>query len=129
MNAKTEENIRIDKWLWAVRIYKTRTIASDACENGRVSIGGNRVKPSRSLKIGDIVEVRQPPITRSYEVKGLLAQRLSATLVKDYIADVTPESELKILENMRWQKPVFRDPGMGRPTKKDRRDLEDVGYI
>lgn len=129
MNAKIEENVRIDKWLWAVRVYKTRTLASEACDNGRVVIKGVRVKPSRALKVGDIVEVKQPPITRTYEVKGLLAQRLSAPAVKEFMADITPESELKVLEDMRWQRPVFRDPGLGRPTKKDRRDLEDMGYL
>jgi len=129
MNAKIEENIRIDKWLWAVRIYKSRTIASESCENGRVSIQGNRVKPSRSLKVGDVIEVRIPPVTRTYLVKGLLAQRLSATLVKDYVEDITPPEALKILEDMKWSRPIFRQSGEGRPTKKERRDLEDIGYF
>ncbi len=70
-----------------------------------------------------------PPITRTYKVTGLLAQRLSATLVKDFIEDITPPEQLKILEESRWQHTVYRDPGMGRPTKKDRRDLEDLGYL
>lgn len=129
MNYKIEENIRIDKWLWAVRLYKSRSLATDACDNGRVSIQGVRVKPSRSLKVGDIIEVKMPPITRTYKVTGLLAQRLSATLVKDFIEDITPPEQLKILEESRWQHTVYRDPGMGRPTKKDRRDLEDLGYL
>ena len=129
MHFKIEENIRVDKWLWSVRVYKSRSIATDACNNGRISIDGIRVKPSRSLKIGDIVEVKMPPITRTFKVKGQLAQRLSATLVKEFIEDITPADQLKILEDSRWQHTVFRDPGDGRPTKKDRRDLEDIGYL
>jgi ribosome-associated heat shock protein Hsp15 len=126
MNYKTEENIRVDKWLWAVRLYKTRSLATDACDNGRVSILGMRVKPSRNLKIGDIIEVKVPPIIRTYKVKGLLAQRLSATLVKEFIEDITPPDQLKILEDNRWQHTVYRDPGEGRPTKKDRRDIDKI---
>jgi len=126
MNYKIEENIRIDKWLWAVRLYKSRSLATDACENGRINIQGMRVKPSRNLKVGDVIEVKTPPITRSFIVKGLLAQRLSATLVKEFVEDITPPDQLKILEDSRWQKTVYRDPGEGRPTKKDRRDIEKL---
>jgi ribosome-associated heat shock protein Hsp15 len=129
MNYKIEENIRVDKWLWAVRLYKSRSLATDACNNGRISIQGIRVKPSRSLKVGDILEIKTPPITRTYTVKGLLAQRLSATLVKDFIEDNTAPDQLQILEDSRWQKTVYRDPGEGRPTKKDRRDIEELGFI
>ena len=129
MNYKIEENIRVDKWLWAVRLYKTRSLATDACDNGRVSILGMRVKPSRNLKIGDVIEVKMPPITRTYTVKGLLAQRLSATLVKEFIEDITSPDQLKILEDSRWQHTVYRDPGEGRPTKKDRRDIEKLGVL
>jgi len=129
MNAKIEDNVRVDKWLWAIRVFKSRSLATQACENGRVSIQGTRLKPSRALKIGDIVEVKLPPITRTYKVLGLLAQRLSAPAVKEFAEDITPPEQFKILEDMRWQRPVFRDPGAGRPTKKDRRDIEDLGYF
>jgi len=129
MKQQTEDKLRIDKWLWAVRIYKSRSIATQACENGRVLIQGNRVKPSRLVVVGETIEVKIPPIIRSFKVKGLLAKRLSAPLVKDYVEDITTPEQLKIMEDLRWQKTVYRDAGMGRPTKKERRDLEDVGYI
>jgi len=129
MKYKIEENIRVDKWLWAVRLYKTRSLATDACDNGRINIQGMRVKPSRNLKVGDVIEVKMPPITRTYIVKGLLGQRLSATLVKEFIEDITPPDQLKILEDSRWQHTVYRDPGEGRPTKKDRRDIEELGFF
>lgn len=129
MNYKIEQNIRVDKWLWAVRLYKTRSLATDACDNGRINIQGMRVKPSRNLKVGDVIEVKMPPITRTYIVKGLLGQRLSATLVKEFIEDITPSDQLKILEDSRWQHTVYRDPGEGRPTKKDRRDIEELGFF
>ncbi|MDE5796641.1 MAG: RNA-binding S4 domain-containing protein, partial [Muribaculaceae bacterium] len=76
---------RIDKWLWAMRVFKTRTIATDACKKGRVSIGGATVKPSRTIKVGDIIEVRKPPITYTFRVKALTANRLGAKLVPDYL--------------------------------------------
>lgn len=126
---KTEENLRIDKWLWAVRLYKTRSLASTACKNNQVSIDGITVKPSHIIKIGDIVKLKRPPIIRSYEVLGLLAQRESAKVVVDYVKDVTPESELRKLEDIKMVFTVYRDKGAGRPTKKERRDLEEFGYL
>lgn len=126
---KTEENLRIDKWLWAVRLYKTRSLATTACKNNQVSIDGTSVKPSHIVKINDIVKVKRPPIVRSYQVIGLLAQRESAKVVVDYIKDVTPQSELQKLEEGKMVFTVYRDKGTGRPTKKERRSLEELGYI
>lgn len=126
---KTEENLRIDKWLWAVRLYKTRSLASTACKNNQVSIDGVTVKPSHIIKIGDIVKLKRPPIIRSYEVLGLLAQRESAKVVVDFVKEVTPESELRKLEDIKMVFTVYRDKGAGRPTKKERRDLEEFGYL
>ena len=126
---KTEDNIRIDKWLWAVRLYKTRSLASKACQNNQISIGNVYVKPSHTLKIGDIVKVKRPPIVRSYEVLGLLAQRESAKVVVDFVKDITPQSELQKLEDIKMIFTVRRDKGSGRPTKKERRDLEEFGYL
>lgn len=119
------EDVRIDKWLWAVRIYKTRSQASEACRKGQVSIGNLPVKPSRTLRVGEVVKVRKSPVVRSFKVVALVEKRMSAKLTVDFIEDVTPPEELEILEmqkNMRWNS---RDRGTGRPTKKDRRELDD----
>ena len=124
---KTEENLRIDKWLWAVRLYKTRSLATTACKNNQISISGVYVKPSHIVKIGDVVNVKRPPIVRSYEVLGLLAHRESAKVVVDFVPDVPPE--LQKLEDVKMVFTVYRDKGAGRPTKKDRRALEDFGYL
>lgn len=119
------ENVRIDKWLWAVRLFKTRSQATEACRKGHVSIGNLPVKPSRMLSTGETVMVRKEQVVRSFKVLALAEKRMSAKLVVDYIEDVTPPEELEILEmqkNMRW---ISRDRGTGRPTKKERRDLDD----
>ena len=119
------EDVRVDKWLWAVRIYKTRSQASEACRKGHVSIGNLPVKPSRSVHVGEVVKVRKSPITRSFKILELTEKRMSAKLTVDYLEDVTPPEELEIQEmqkNMRW---LERDRGTGRPTKKDRRELDD----
>ena len=119
------EDIRIDKYLWAVRIYKTRTLATEACGKGQVSINGVSVKASRSVKVSEEIVVRKPPIVRTYKVLGLLNNRLSAEKVKDYLTELTSEEEIKKLELARLQRSGVRDRGTGRPTKKDRRDIED----
>ncbi|MCF6356870.1 MAG: RNA-binding S4 domain-containing protein [Draconibacterium sp.] len=119
------ENVRVDKWLWAVRIFKTRSLATDACRKGHVSIGESTLKPSRMVQVGEIVKVRKSPITRSLKIIALAEKRMSAKLILDFVEDVTPASEVKLLEmqkNMRW---IARDRGTGRPTKKDRRELDD----
>jgi ribosome-associated heat shock protein Hsp15 len=119
------DEIRIDKWLWAVRIYKTRSVATEECRKGHVSIGNLPVKPSRVVHIGEIVKVRKSPVVRSFKVLGLAEKRMSAKLTEDFIEDVTPPEELELQEmqrNMRW---ITRDKGTGRPTKKDRRELDE----
>ena len=118
---KSEE--RIDKWLWAMRVFKTRTIASEACKKGRVSIGGAIVKPSRTIKPGDIIDVRKPPVTYSFRVLALTENRLGAKLVPDYLENVTPQSQYDILEMTKISGFVDRRKGLGRPTKRDSRDL------
>lgn len=123
------EQVRVDKWLWAVRVFKTRSIATDAVKKGRVSIDDLPVKPSRVVKVGDVVAVRKSPITYKYKVLQLSGKRMGAKLVSDFMEDVTPQSELEILEvqrNMGW---FQRDRGTGRPTKKERRDLDDFFEI
>ena len=119
------EDVRVDKWLWAVRIYKTRSQATEACRKGHVSIGNLPVKPSRAVHIGEVVKVRKSPVVRSFRILALAEKRMSAKLTAGYLEDVTPPEELEIQEmqkNMRW---ITRDPGTGRPTKKDRRELDD----
>jgi ribosome-associated heat shock protein Hsp15 len=119
-----DDQVRIDKWLWAVRVFKTRSIATDACKKGRVTIDGQSAKPSRTLKPGEIVKVRKNPVTYSYKVKQLIGKRVGAKLVPEYMEDITPASELEILEmqkNMSW---FERERGTGRPTKKERRDID-----
>ena len=120
------EEVRIDKWLWAVRIFKTRTIAAEECGKGRVVINGVSVKPSHIVKVGEVVLVRKPPVIHTYKVIGLLKNRVSAQLAKNYIEDLTPEDELAKRELARLSMNFQREPGAGRPTKKDRRDIGKV---
>ncbi len=124
--------VRIDKWLWAMRIFKTRTIATEACKKGRVGVGDTMpVKPSRMIDVGDIIRVRKPPVTFSFEVLALTANRLGAKLVPDYCRNVTPRSELDLLEVVKISGFVDRAKGLGRPTKREGRELsrftEDAG--
>lgn len=119
-----KKEVRIDKWLWAVRLFKTRSIAIEACKKGRITIKGITIKPSRMIKIGDIIEVRRPPVTYSFEVLNLSENRMGAKLVPDFMKDVTPPSQLEILELSKMSGFVDRARGTGRPTKKDRRELD-----
>lgn len=119
--AITEE--RIDKWMWATRIFKTRTIATDACKKGRVYVGDALAKPSRVVKVGDIIKVRKPPVTYSFRVRALTANRLGAKLVPDYLENITPQSEYDLLEVVKISGFVDRRKGLGRPTKRDGREL------
>lgn len=118
---KTE--VRVDKWIWAMRIFKTRTIATDACKKGRVSINDTIAKPSRMLKVGDVVKVRKPPITYSLRVKALTENRLGAKLVPEYLENITPKSEMDLLDVVRISGFVDRRKGLGRPTKREGREL------
>lgn len=118
------EAVRIDKWLWAVRIFKTRTIAAEACKKGRVVVDNVTVKPSRMIRIGDVVQVKKPPITFSFEVIDLSEKRMGAKLVPQFMKNVTSPEEYEILELNKLSGFVDRQRGSGRPTKKERRDLE-----
>ena len=115
---------RVDKYLFAMRIYKTRSIAADACKKGRVTMNGVELKPSRTFKIGDKFSVRKGPITYSYEVLRLSENRLGAKLVPDYMRDITAPDQLELLELAKIAGQSGRDRGTGRPTKKDRREME-----
>ncbi|MDE6466463.1 MAG: RNA-binding S4 domain-containing protein [Duncaniella sp.] len=115
--------VRVDKWLWAMRVFKTRTVATEACKKGRVLMGGVAVKPSRTIKVGDVVDVRKPPVTYSFCVKALTQNRLGAKLVPDYMENITPKSELDLLDIVRISGFIDRRKGLGRPTKREGRDL------
>ena len=118
------ETARIDKWLWAARIFKTRSIASDACKNGRVTIGGVNMKPSRSVKVGDVVSVKKPPITYSFKVLKTIEQRVGAKLLPEIYENVADPKQYELLEMSRISGFVDRARGTGRPTKKERRALD-----
>lgn len=118
------QHIRIDKFLWAVRIFKTRSIASDACSKGRVVINNINVKPSRVISKDEIITIKKPPVNYTYRIIELIENRVSAKLVEKYIADLTPEEE-KIKLNIRQSGVIgYRDKGTGRPTKKERRSID-----
>lgn len=116
---------RLDKWLWAARIFKTRTIAADACKNGRVAINGAQAKPSRAIKVGDEISVRKPPITYTFRVLQCIEKRVGARLLPDILVDITPPEQYEALEMSRISGFVDRARGTGRPTKKERRALDD----
>ena len=116
---------RLDKWLWAARIFKTRTIAADACKNGRVTIGGVKQKASKMIKEGEVIEVKKPPITYSFKVLKAIQNRVGAKLVPEVMENVTTKEQLELLEMNRISGFVGRARGTGRPTKKERRDLDD----
>ena len=115
---------RIDKWLWAARIFKTRSIAADACKNGRVTIKGINVKPSHTIKVGEVVSVKKPPITYSFEVLQTIEKRVGAKLIPEVYKNVTDAKQYELLEMSRISGFVDRARGTGRPTKKDRRQLD-----
>jgi ribosome-associated heat shock protein Hsp15 len=118
------EEVRVDKWLWAVRIFKTRTIASEACKKGRVMMDNVSIKPSRTIRKGDVIQVRKPPVTFSFKVLELTDKRMGAKLVPDFMENITPPDQYEILELNKISGFVDRQRGTGRPTKKERRDLE-----
>lgn len=115
---------RLDKWLWAARIYKTRSIAIDACKNGRVMINGNKLKPSHIIREGDEIQVRKPPVTYTFRVLQPIQNRVGAKLVPEVLQNITTPDQYELLEMSRISGFVNRARGTGRPTKKERRDLD-----
>lgn len=115
---------RIDKWLWAARIFKTRTIAAAACKKGQVSMKGTQLKPSRVIHEGDVIDVRKPPVTYSFRVLQAIEKRVGAKLIPEVLENVTAPEQYEILEMSRISGFIGRAKGLGRPTKKDRRDLD-----
>ncbi len=128
---ETSSVVRIDKFLWAVRLFKTRSLAIEACKKGKIMMGGLPVKSSRVVKRGDVIAIKEPPIMRQYEVIALAEERMGAKLTPDFIKEVTPAEELEILRLTKIANSMNRGRGLGRPTKKERRDLDgffDSGY-
>ena len=117
--------VRIDKWMWATRIFKTRTIAIEACKKNRIMVNDVAVKPSRMIKVGDVIQVRKPPITYSFKVLDLTGNRVGAKLVPNYLENITPPEQYEILELQKISGFVDRARGTGRPTKKERRNLDE----
>lgn len=120
----SSDTVRIDKWLWAVRVYKTRNQAAEACRAGKVKMDGLAVKPSRDIKTGDVIEISVPPIKRIFEVLEPIKNRVGAKLVAQFARDLTPQEEydkLKLINEMNFER---RDRGAGRPTKKERRLID-----
>ncbi len=116
---------RIDKWMWAARIFKTRTIAAEACKKGRIYINGAQAKPARMIKPGDTIQVKKPPITYSFKVIQAIEKRVGAKLVPEIMENVTTPDQYELLEMSKISGFVNRAKGTGRPTKKDRRDLDE----
>lgn len=118
-------DVRIDKWMWATRIFKTRTIATEACKKNRISVNGVAVKPSRMIKADDVIVVRKPPVNFSFRVLKVTERRIGAKLVPQYLDNITSPEEYEILELNKISGFVNRAKGLGRPTKKERRELDD----
>jgi ribosome-associated heat shock protein Hsp15 len=124
-NNKMKTEVRIDKWLWAVRLFKTRTLAADACKKGKVIIQNVQVKPSRNVKVGDVISIRRNPVLFSFKVLALSENRMNAKLVPDFMLNVTTPDQLELIELAKLAGRTGRDQGTGRPTKKERRELDD----
>lgn len=122
---KHQAEARLDKWLWAARIFKTRTVAANACKNSRVSVGSALAKPSRTIKCGDVIHVKKSPITYSFRVLNCIEQRVGAKLISEVYENVTEAKQYEILEMSRISGFIDRQRGTGRPTKKERRQLDE----
>ena len=120
------EGVRIDKWLWAVRLFKTRNQASEACKSGKVRLNGNIVKPSHEINPGNEISISQQPLTKQVKVVQLLENRVGAPLVPLYMQDLTPDSEYERIKKIKELNFEYRDPGAGRPTKRQRREIEGL---
>lgn len=120
-----ENSVRIDKWLWAVRIFKTRSLAAEACKKSRVLIDGVSVKPGKTITAGTIIDIKKPPVIYTVKVLEIAEKRMGAKLVPDFMEDLTPQEELNKLDLMKFNIDGYRQRGTGRPTKKERRNLDD----
>lgn len=120
------DSVRIDKYLWAIRVFKTRTDATDACKGGKVTVSGADIKPAREIRRGDVITVRKGQVTYTYKVLDLLEKRVGAKDVSRYAEDQTPQHELDKLHAPVETFFIRRDRGAGRPTKKERRDMDSL---
>lgn len=120
------ENVRIDKFLWAVRLFKTRSMAAEACKKGRITMEDQPVKSSRLIRRGDKISIKVPPAVKTFKVLDLSEKRMGAKLVPGFIEDITPKEELDLLDMAKMTQKMNRPKGTGRPTKKDRRDLDQL---
>jgi len=120
------EEVRIDKFIWSVRLFKTRSLAADECTKGRVKINGKSVKPARMVRIGDVLDVTKPPVTYSYRVLQLSEKRMGAKLVPDFIEDITTDEQKEVLEMHKLSYALGRKKGSGRPTKRERREIDKL---
>ncbi len=118
-------NCRIDKYVWAVRIAKTRSQASELISKGKIKLGGMQVKPSRDAKVGDVISVYKNTAVFSYKIIQMLDKRVGAKLVADYLTDITPEEEIEKFKTYQMAQSAYREYGTGRPTKHDRKDIEE----
>jgi ribosome-associated heat shock protein Hsp15 len=129
MPPETRDEVRVDKWLWAVRLYKTRSLAAAACAAGHVKINGQRVKPARCVRVGELIEAFAGDVNRTVRVTGLLAQRVGAAAAAGFMEDLTPPAERNRPRESGLEPLFHRPKGAGRPTKRDRRLLERIGYL
>jgi len=123
-----EDSVRIDKWLWSVRIFKSRSLATDFCKHGKVMIGNEIVKPSRNIRIGEIITIKRHPLTLTYQVTGLIDKRGSAEQAAANVLNLTPKEEYDRVRNTLESAFYVRDSHTGRPTKKERRDLDKIDF-
>lgn len=122
------ESVRLDKFLWSIRLYKTRSLASEACRAGRVKMSGQVLKASHEVKTGEVYEILQDQLHKVIKVKELLGNRISAKLIDNFYTDLTPKEEYERIQMARQYGFEQRDRGVGRPTKKDRRNIEEFKY-
>ena len=118
-------DIRVDKWLWTMRLFKTRSIAAEACKEGRVFINGVALKPSHLVRVGDVIQVKRPPVIFSYKIIDITNNRVGPKLVENFMTQVTSRDQLELLEMLKLDKANARAKGLGRPTKKERRSLDE----
>lgn len=124
MESGTLEKVRLDRWLWAVRLFRTRGQAAEACRGGKVHASGEKLKPSRTVRVGELLEVSKEGVLREIKVVGLLEKRVGAPLVPSFMEDLTPPERYEEKQETLAQNLLRRDSGLGRPTKRDRRDIE-----
>jgi len=124
----SKDDVRIDKWLWSVRVFKTRSEAAEACKKGRVKVNGMEAKPSRDVRVNDLITIRKSPVLYTFRVIGMISNRQPAKLVEQYAENITPQEELDKLNVNSSVIIMARDKGAGRPTKRDRRKIGEINH-